>query len=72
MKVILATRNQGKIREFQKRFSEIGWEVIPISDIADIPEPEETGTTFRENALQKPVTMLKLLICRCFQMIPEL
>ena len=27
--------------------------MIPISDIADIPEPEETGTTFRENALQK-------------------
>ena len=53
MKVILATHNQGKIREFQKRFSEIGWEVIPIADIADIPEPEETGTTFRENALQK-------------------
>lgn len=53
MKVVLATRNQGKIREFQKRFSEIGWEVIPIADIADIPEPEETGTTFRENALQK-------------------
>lgn len=53
MKVILATHNQGKIREFQKRFSEIGWEAIPISDIADIPEPEETGTTFRENALQK-------------------
>lgn len=53
MKVILATRNQGKIREFQKRLSEIGWEAVPISDIADIPEPEETGTTFRENALQK-------------------
>ena len=53
MKFVLATRNQGKIREFQKRFSEIGWEVIPIADIADIPEPEETGTTFRENALQK-------------------
>ena len=53
MKVVLSTRNQGKIREFQKRFSEIGWEVIPIADIADIPEPEETGTTFRENALQK-------------------
>ena len=53
MKVILATHNQGKIREFQKRFSEMGWEAIPISDIADIPEPEETGTTFRENALQK-------------------
>lgn len=27
--------------------------MIPVADIADIPEPKETGTTFRENALQK-------------------
>lgn len=53
MKVVLATRNVGKIREFQKRFSEIGWEAVSISEIANIPEPEETGQTFEENALQK-------------------
>ena len=53
MKLVLATHNKGKIREFQKAFSEIGWEAVPIADIADVPDPEETGTTFEENALQK-------------------
>ena len=53
MKIVLATHNQGKIREFQKAFSEIGWEAIPIADVADVPDPDETGTTFEENALQK-------------------
>lgn len=53
MKIVLATHNQGKIREFQEAFREIGWEAVPISDIASLPDPEETGTTFKENALQK-------------------
>ncbi|WP_416176837.1 XTP/dITP diphosphatase [Dialister sp.] len=53
MKIVLATHNRGKIREFQKAFSEIGWEAIPIADVADVPDPDETGTTFEENALQK-------------------
>ncbi len=53
MKIVLATHNKGKIREFQKAFSEIGWEAVPISEVADIEEPEETGSTFEENALQK-------------------
>lgn len=53
MKIVLATHNQGKIREFRRAFSEIGWEAIPIADVADVPDPDETGTTFEENALQK-------------------
>lgn len=53
MKIVLATHNQGKIREFKEAFEEIGWEAVPIADIADLPDPEETGTTFEENALQK-------------------
>ncbi len=53
MKIVLATHNKGKIREFQKAFSEIGWEAVPISEVADVEEPEETGSTFEENALQK-------------------
>jgi XTP/dITP diphosphohydrolase len=53
MKIVLATHNQGKIREFKKAFAEIGWEAVPIADVADVPEPEETGHTFEENALIK-------------------
>ena len=53
MKIVLATHNQGKIREFQKAFAEIGWEAVPISQILEVEDPEETGATFEENALQK-------------------
>lgn len=53
MKIVLATHNKGKIREFQKAFQEIGWEAVPISSVKEVPDPEETGTTFKENALQK-------------------
>ena len=53
MKIVLATHNAGKIREFQKAFSEIGWDAVPVAEIADVSEPEETGTTFEENALLK-------------------
>ena len=53
MKIVLATHNEGKIREFRKAFAGIGWEAIPVSDVSNAPDPEETGTTFEENALQK-------------------
>ena len=53
MKIVLTTHNAGKIREFQKAFSEIGWDAVPVAEIADVSEPEETGTTFEENALLK-------------------
>ena len=53
MKLVLATHNKGKIREFQKVFSEIGWEAVPVADVSDAPDAEETGKTFKENALQK-------------------
>lgn len=53
MRIILATHNKGKIREFKEALEELGWEAVPISDLADLPDPEETGATFEENALQK-------------------
>lgn len=53
MKIILATHNAGKIREFKKVFSDIGWEAVPVAEVTDAPDPEETGTTFEENALLK-------------------
>ena len=35
MKLVLATHNKGKIREFQKVFSEIGWEAVPVADVSE-------------------------------------
>ena len=51
--VVLATRNKGKIREFTAAFEELGFTVWTIDDIVDIVEPEETGSTFLENAEMK-------------------
>lgn len=48
--VILATRNKGKIREFTAAFEELGFEVRTIDEIVDVEEPEETGSSFMENA----------------------
>ena len=48
-KLVLATGNPGKIREFQTAL--LGHvEVIGFEAIEDGPAPEETGTTFEENA----------------------
>lgn len=51
--VILATGNKGKIIEFQKALASVGMEGIPLKEVADLEEPEETGETFLENALLK-------------------
>lgn len=47
-----ATTNPGKIREFQMAARE-GLLIEPLPSLAQIPAPEETGSTFEENAVQK-------------------
>ncbi len=59
--VILATGNKGKIVEFQKSLASVGMEGIPLKEVAHVEEPEETGTTFLENALLKAHYYAKLL-----------
>ena len=51
MKIILATSNHGKVKEFQSWISE--YEVVAYSDTMEPFEIEETGSTFKENALIK-------------------
>ena len=48
--LILATRNPGKVREFQTLLGPLGYEVLTASQAGFDGDPEETGTTFRENA----------------------
>jgi len=49
---VLATGNAGKVREFAAVLAEFGLEVAPQS-VFNVPEAEETGLTFVENALLK-------------------
>ena len=53
MKIIAATTNKGKIREFQEILGELGYQVVSMHDEGIDVEVEETGTTFSENALIK-------------------
>ena len=50
--VVLATGNQGKVREFSQLLAEFNWEFVPQTalHVAEIPE---TGLSFVENALIK-------------------
>lgn len=51
-KIVLASGNKGKLREFAELFASFDIEVIPQSEF-DVPEAEETGLSFVENAIIK-------------------
>ncbi len=51
-KLVIASHNQGKIREIRALLEPYGIEPVSAGDLG-LPEPEETGTTFAENALLK-------------------
>ena len=51
-KIVLASGNKGKLREFQDLLSGCGFEVVPQSDFFS-ENAEETGLTFVENAILK-------------------
>ena len=51
-RIILASSNAGKLAEFNRLFADAGIEVLPQSAF-DIPDAEETGLSFVENALLK-------------------
>jgi XTP/dITP diphosphohydrolase len=48
-KLVIATHNPGKLREISALMQPFGIECLAASDL-DIPEPEETGVTFADNA----------------------
>ncbi|MDF2925241.1 MAG: XTP/dITP diphosphatase [Paenibacillaceae bacterium] len=59
--VVIATRNKGKVREMEDLFKKRGFDVRSLNDYEGIPEIEETGSTFFENALIKAHAVAHLL-----------
>ncbi|MGE5797363.1 MAG: RdgB/HAM1 family non-canonical purine NTP pyrophosphatase [Ignavibacteria bacterium] len=49
-RIIFATKNEGKRREVSSIFESTQIELLSLNDLGDIPEIEETGNTFEENA----------------------
>jgi XTP/dITP diphosphohydrolase len=59
--VIIATKNSGKAKEFERIFQAKGILVKTLLDFPVIEDVEETGTTFEENAKIKSETIANLL-----------
>ena len=59
MKLILASNNAHKLREFREILTPLGIEIIPQSEAGCHFEVDETGTTFEENAYLKAAAVTK-------------
>ena len=58
-KLVVASHNQGKVKELRALLEPHGLELISAKDL-DLPEPEETGTTFFFNAELKAMSAADL------------
>ena len=50
MKMLVATNNKGKLREFNDIFGELGIECVSLKELNIDADVEENGKTFLENA----------------------
>ncbi|SDU44315.1 RdgB/HAM1 family non-canonical purine NTP pyrophosphatase [Stappia sp. ES.058] len=57
-RIVIASHNPGKLREIEDLMAPYGFEVVSAGAL-DLPEPEETGTTFEANAGLKAVAAAK-------------
>ncbi|MEK3890551.1 XTP/dITP diphosphatase [Bacillus sp. FSL K6-3431] len=59
-KMIIATKNIGKVKEFEALFFPYDVKVLSLLDLEDLPDIEETGSTFEENAVLKAEGIARL------------
>lgn len=59
MKLVLATRNRHKLEEIQAIFNLPHLHLFSAFDFPEVPDVEETGTTFDENAALKATALMK-------------
>lgn len=59
MRLLIATTNPDKVREIRPLLAGVPIEIVTLADIAPIPEPEEAGATFWENARIKALAYAK-------------
>jgi XTP/dITP diphosphohydrolase len=52
MRLVIATSNAGKLREFKALLADLAFEIVGQGELG-VTAPEETGATFLENALLK-------------------
>lgn len=58
-KLLIATRNQGKLKEISKFLSDVPLKLVSLSDLGILEEFEEKGKTYRENSRNKAIFYAK-------------
>ena len=53
MKLLIASKNDGKYQEIQSALEELGLEFATLRDFPDVPSAPEEGASYEENALEK-------------------
>jgi len=59
--LVLATKNAGKVKEFQELLHDFPVEIKNLNDFGPIPEVEEDGATFDDNSYKKASFTAKVL-----------
>lgn len=59
MDIVIATNNINKVKEYNEILSPLGFNCLSLKDLNIICDPEETGSTFKENALIKAKEIAK-------------
>lgn len=59
-RLLLATRNKGKVEEIKALLADLGVEVVSLDAYPDLPEIPEEGETFTENAVFKAGEVCRL------------
>jgi len=52
-KLLIATKNMGKVREYRELLADLPFDVVSLADVGVDADVAETGETFAENALLK-------------------
>ena len=63
MKIIIATNNQGKVREFKAMLTPLGYEPVSLKDEGIVAEVVEDGETFEEKKNKKARAIYELCGC---------
>lgn len=58
--ILIATKNKGKLREYERLLSPYHYQVKSLFDFPELPEIEETENTFEANALLKAKTLYQI------------
>lgn len=59
-KLLIASGNQGKIREYRQLLADVPFELLSLTDVGITQDVEETGSTFEANARLKSGTYAQL------------